>query len=120
MATYTRRLRVVDGSETLVSAKFVALSGFTLSATDYWTFTLRVRRAATATTAAQSNGEQIGDTLSLATRTLTADTPVTLYESAQGTALGDGDTLVLVGTTTGSPAALDQPEVRLDLQRNTR
>lgn len=119
MATYTRRLWLASGGETLLSARLVAQAAFTLDASNYWTVTVYHRRAATGAFAALANGETVG-TYSLATRSLVADTPVTIYESEQGLALGDGDSLVAVVTSTGSPAQLDNPVISLDIQRNTR
>lgn len=116
--TYVRELWTVRGSDTLMRARLVVQTAYALSATDYWTFTLRRRRAAIgASVPAQSIGEQVGNALSTQTRNLAANGPATLYDDPTGLPMSDGETLVLYAVSTGSPVALDDARVRLKIQR---
>jgi len=114
VSTYTRLLHTAKGSETLLSASLVVQTAWSLDASNYYTITLRHRRSG------QTYGELVGSAYSLADRNLSADTPVTIYSDAQGIELIDGEKLVAYVATTGSPTALEDPKIVLDLQRNTR
>lgn len=116
--TYVRELWTVRGSDTLLRARLVVQTAYTHSATNFWTFTLRRRKVAIGLTVpAQSIGEQVGSALSTETRDLAANVPATIYDDLTGLPMSDGETLVLYAVSTGSPAALDDPRVRLKIQR---
>lgn len=116
MATYTRYQWRAEGPTLLIRAQLVASGGFTMSATNYWTVTLRVRRAGNGAFGSQTAGELIGSAYSLAARSLTAGVPATVYYDAAGLALAAGDTIWATYTSTGSPAALD-PTIDYEFQR---
>ena len=56
----------------------------------------------------------------MATRSLSVNTPAVLYSDTLGWSMNDGDALVATIVSTGAPAALTNPVIRLDIQRNTR
>ena len=87
-------------SETLLEVTLVVATTFTANTSNYWTIQLRRLRPG------QSFGEDVGAAFSLATFTLTADEPATIYSDAAGTELENGDRLVVEMTKTGTPAQL--------------
>ena len=109
-----------SGPTRLLQADFEVRTAWTAHSSNYWTLTLRHLRAAQAPYAAQTTGETVGDAYSLATRSLSARVPVTLYTSEAGLAMADGDSLVLSIEGTGSPAALVDAELWLKVQRIAR
>lgn len=111
MATWTDLCYEAQGGEKIVQALLIAPAGFTLDAVNYYTFTVRVRRSG------QSNGEILGSTYSLATRTIVAGTPVTIYSDETGTPLLAGDTVWAYTVSAGSPATGFRPSVLLEIQR---
>lgn len=106
------------GDEILVRAQLEVGAEAAVDASAYWTFQLYRRNAA------QTVGWPVGDAYTTATRTLTARSPVTLYEEEKGTPLEDDDHLVLdVAETTaaGSSApALSDAVLWLDIARSVR
>jgi hypothetical protein len=114
MATYTRTVHTAAGGELLISVTIVVGTTFAYSATNYWSIVLRHRNED------QTYGEKVGSTLSLATRTLTAREPATIFDTAGGIEMEDGDEIVATITSTGSPALLDNPRFIVTSQRIAR
>lgn len=87
-------------------------SAFSFDNSDYWTLTL-VRRT--------SGGERVelGDPLSLQSRSLAADTLVTLYLPDEPLRLNDSDTIHVEIVETGTPAYLSDLVVWVDARRRT-
>lgn len=87
-------------------------SAFALDNSNYWTLTL-VRRT--------SVGErfELGDPLSLQSRSLAADTLVTLYLPDEPLRLNDSDTIHVEIVETGTPAYLSDFVVWVDARRRT-
>lgn len=87
-------------------------SAFSFDNSDYWTLTL-VRRT--------SDGERVelGDPLSLQSRSLAADTLVTLYLPDEPLRLNDSDTIHVEIVETGTPAYLSDLVVWVDARRRT-
>ena len=114
MATYTQVIYTATSNEIVISVKLKRLTSFTYNASNYWTFTVRHRNED------QDYGELVGSTLSLATRSLTAGEPVTLYDAAGGLLISDGDELVVTVASTGSPAALGETHFLIQTQKIAR
>jgi hypothetical protein len=116
MATLTRFQFRADGPTLLIRAQLVLAADFAMNGTNYWTATLRVRRAASGSFSADATGQLIGSAYSLATRSVSAGNPATMYYDAAGLALAAGDTVWATYTSTGSPAVID-PHIDFELQR---
>ena len=114
MSTTSQVLHQSQGGEKLVLAQFQVASAFPYNAANYYTITLR-RILSGAT-----YGGTIGSAYSLATRSLSANSPVTLYSNAAGLMLNEGDTLVSYLVSSGSPAVLSNPSWILDIQTIAR
>ena len=102
MSTYVNFVHRATGPERVLKVLLDVGSDFAASATNYWTFSLR--RFAT--------GSVYGETIAsygLDVRSLTAFTPVVVYDDPRGFDLDDGDRLVLYAVSTGSPAVPTTP-----------
>lgn len=114
MSDYLRLVRTTSQPEKLVKVSLLLGATFAANATHFWTFTLRRRRVG------QEFGEQIGETYSLATRTVTGGEPVTIYDDARGVVLADGETLWATVSSFGSPSVPTSPSLVLTIQRIAR
>lgn len=109
----SERLAFRSRGDMLVSAVQVEISNdFTLDNTDYWTLTL-VRRT--------SDGSrlELGEPLSLQSRSLAANTLVTMYSPDEPLRLNDSDTIHVEVVETGSPDYLGDLIVWVDARRRT-
>jgi len=100
--------------ETVFQVQLQAGDAFTADATDYHSFTVRIVRDG------QSIGEKVGETYSLAARSLVASEPVNIYDDDVGLAMIDGEVLALYIEETGSPSALERVTVWVNAQRRAR
>lgn len=98
----------------LLAVEFVVTTTFSADATDYWTIDVRRVRGD------EAFGQDVSEQFSLATHTLTAGEPVTLYEDDHGFDLEADDRIVAELTENGSPSALDNPVFWLKVQPTTR
>lgn len=114
MSDYLRLVRTTSQPEKLVKVELLLGATFAANATHFWTFTLRRRRVG------QEYGEQVGETYTLATRTVTGGEPVTLYDDPRGLTLTDGETLWATVSSFGSPSVPTNPSFVLTFQRIAR
>jgi len=120
MSTYTRFLHRATGPEKVLQILLRNQAAFTASGTDYWTFVIRKVSVKPDGSTRQSYGTQIGDIYSLATRSLEAGVPVTIYDDERGTTLKENDELWATEESTGSPAALTRATYEIQFQRIVR
>lgn len=109
MSTFTRRLHVARGAETLHGIRFGVATSLAHSATNYWTMTVLRREAAKGLKPKDTFGKVVGTPFTTKTFDLTAGVLVTIYGTEGGLALADGDELWATQVSTGSPALLDGP-----------
>lgn len=109
-----RELYRADHDGVLLQVDFVVSTTFSANASNYWDITVRRVRGD------QAFGEDVGDTFSLSTLTLTADETVTLYADAKGTELLAEDRIVAEIASTGSPVPLTDAVFWLKVQRKVR
>ena len=122
MSTTTRVIYTAGEGGVLKSAQILVGAAFAHDGTNYWTITLRCRRAARPPFPAQTSNataETVGS-ISTKTRDLAAGKLETLYSVAAGLAMTVGDSLTLDTAPTGSPAALTALQYVLKGQRITR
>jgi len=103
-----------SGAEKVFAVELQAEVAFTADATNYYEFVVRLKRDG------QTYGEKVGETYSLAARSLVANEAVTLYDNAVGLAMSDGERLVLEVTETGSPTGLVGLTLWVDRSREAR
>ena len=103
-----------NGEERVFKITLEAGEAVTANASNYHYFVMRLVRDG------QTYGEKVGETYSLAARSLVANEAVTLYDDAVGLAMSDGETLALYIEETGSPAPLERLVVWVDTQRRAR
>lgn len=115
MSTFTRVLYTANAAEQILQVLLRNQAAFTGSGTDYWTFTLRRVGTKPDGVTRQSYGKQIA-TYTLATRSLEAGVPVTLYDDQRGFELRPGDQIVATEESTGSPAALTRATYEIEFQ----
>jgi hypothetical protein len=77
VSTYTRLLHQAKFTEKVLVVELMVASDFAVSATNYWTVTVRRRKAG------QSFGELVA-MFTTTSRKLTGGTPVTLYDDTHG------------------------------------
>lgn len=120
MSTFTRFLFRASGPERVLQILLRNEAAFTASATDYYTFTIRKVGFKPDGTTKQSYGAQVGSIYSLATRSLAAGVPVTIYEDGRGVLLGEDEELWATEESTGSPAALTRATYEVQTQKIAR
>jgi len=102
------------GRQKVIQAAFSVGTDWTLDASNYWTLTLRHRKAG------QTTGELVGADYAVDTRGLTAQELVTLYDGVGGLAMADGERLALYVVETGTAVALEDLILWLLIQRIAR
>jgi len=109
------------GAETLLTVLLKVGAAWTASAANFWTFEIRVKRAATSTgqASAQAIGELVA-TYALDAISIALGEEVVVYSDQRGFALKVGDEVVVYRTATGSPAALTDATMPMLFQRNVR
>lgn len=120
MATINQFLHRSSGDEKLLVALLVVGADYTADGSNYWTFTIRHVKASGVDGEQQAYGEQVGDVYTLATRSLVANEPVTIYDEVGGVLLRDGDELRATMESTGSPVLPTRPAFQMQFQRMSR
>lgn len=114
MAEYVRTIHTANGAEVLTDVSLMTATDWTADPTNYWTIELRVRASG------EQYGRTLGSTYTLATRSLTAGVPVALWASQAGSRLEDAESLLAVVTSVGTPTALGDPVLLIDVSRIVR
>lgn len=110
--------RSIGGSR-VFKVLLVAGTAFTRNATHFWTIGLRVVADVTGDRAAEEFGVE-KTSIALDLISLPAGIPVGVYDDPVGFAMADGDRLRAHVAATGSPAALTDAVLFVEVQRNAR
>lgn len=109
-----RNLYQARGPVTLLAIEFDVTEAIAQDATNYWTLQARLVRAG------QTIGENVGTPVTTDTRSVSANTRISLYDEPGGLDLADGDVLAVLGTKTGTPDPLQGCVVWFRPVRGTR